>query len=46
MAEGRRQDALDKLIDAVKDGIRGLADTLAPQPDPIPIPVRDRNGRR
>lgn len=35
-----------KLIDAVRDGVADVIGQLAPQPDAVPIPVRDDPRRR
>ncbi|MCK0167727.1 hypothetical protein MWU52_09235 [Jannaschia sp. S6380] len=41
-----RKGILGKLTDAAKDRLSDLLGALAPQPDAIPIPVRDRPHRR
>ena len=37
---------IGKLIDALKEGVSEVMGQLAPQPDVIPIPVRDDPRRR
>lgn len=39
MAQSR--GPIGKLIDALKEGLSETLDQLAPQPDRIPVPVRD-----
>ncbi|WP_299818535.1 hypothetical protein [uncultured Jannaschia sp.] len=37
---------IEKLADTVRDKLSDLMGSLAPQPDAIPIPVRDQGRRR
>jgi hypothetical protein len=37
---------LDRLADLVKDKLSDVLGALAPQPDAVPIPVRDEPRRR
>ena len=37
-----KRGPIGKLIEALKDGVSDALDQLAPQPDAVPIPVRDR----
>lgn len=42
----RPRGPIGKLIDALKEGLSEVIGQLAPQPDAIPIPVRDDPRRR
>ena len=42
----KRRGPLGKLIDAIRDGVTDALGVLAPQPDAVPIPVRDDPRRR
>ena len=42
----KRRGPLGRLIDAIRDGVTDALGALAPQPDPIPIPVRSDPRRR
>lgn len=41
-----RRGPIRKTIDALKEGLAEAIGQLAPQPDPLPIPVRDDPRRR
>lgn len=41
-----KRSVLDKVIDAVGDRLSDLLGSLAPQPEAIPIPVRNDDPRR
>lgn len=36
-----QRDPISRLADKVRDAVSDLLGALAPQPDPIPVPVRD-----
>jgi hypothetical protein len=42
----RPRSLLDKIGAAIGDKLTEILGTLAPRPDPIPIPVRDDRPRR
>ena len=41
-----RRGTVGKLLDSIKEGLADVIGQLAPQPDAVPIPVRDDPRRR
>ncbi|WGH79675.1 hypothetical protein [Jannaschia ovalis] len=37
----RNRGMIETLVDGIKDALSGAMGTLAPQPDVVPVPVRD-----